>query len=147
MKDVDRPADIQPFPQPAWASAPGVDVEASRDVIGSKDVRRIRGDCNRERNVRNESTIRPPKLQRAVGLSLDLEALLVDRAVVTATEQREVRQRGRATLRPVADVMTLAERQAAAREAAATVSMMERSLRNAGGIVRVRAPTSSRRPS
>jgi hypothetical protein len=127
MQDVDRPADIQPFPQPARASRPRVDAEASRDVLCPEDGCRIGRDCDRQRNVKNEPAIRPPELQRAVGLSLDLEALLVDRSVVTATQQGEVRERGRATLRPVAEVVTLAERQSAARKSAATISMVERS--------------------
>src|SRR3972149_149279 len=62
--------------------------------------------------------VRPPEPERAVGLPIDLVPLLVNRAVVPATEQREVRERGRAALRPVAEVMPLAERQPAAREAA-----------------------------
>jgi hypothetical protein len=59
-------------------------------------------------------------------LSIDLVAFLVDRAVVSSAEQREVRERGRAALRPVADVMPLAEREPAARKAAAAVPVMER---------------------
>jgi len=47
--------------------------------------------------------------QLAVGLSLDLIALLVDRAMMTPTEQGEVRERRGASVSPVADVMTLTE--------------------------------------
>jgi len=50
----------------------------------------------------------------------------VDGAVVPATEQSEIRGRGGAALRPVTDVMPLAEADPAAREAAAAVSVMER---------------------
>jgi hypothetical protein len=50
----------------------------------------------------------------------------MDGAVMPATEQREVRERGRAALRPVADVMPLPEPHATAREAAAAVAMVER---------------------
>jgi len=70
--------------------------------------------------------VRPPEVELAVGLSIHLVALLVDRAVVPTTEKREVRERGRAALRPVTDVMPLAERQPAARKAAAPVAVMER---------------------
>jgi len=66
------------------------------------------------------------ELKLAVGLPLTLETLLVDGAVVPATEQREIRQRRRAAMRPVADVMALAERHATAREAAAEVPMVQR---------------------
>ena len=61
----------------------------------------------------------------AVGVSIHLVALLVDRAVVPATEQREVRERGRAAVRPVADVMPLAERKPAAGKAAPLVPVVE----------------------
>src|SRR5204862_736802 len=50
----------------------------------------------------------------------------VDRAVVAATEQSEIRQRGGTALRPVTDVMALAESHATAREAAAAVPVVER---------------------
>jgi hypothetical protein len=65
-----------------------------------------------------------PKL--AVGLSLELVALLVNGAVVPPTEQGEIRERGRASLGPVTDVMALAESHPAPRETAAAVSVMER---------------------
>ena len=45
---------------------------------------------------------------------------------MAATEQREVRQRGRAPVRPMMEVMALPERQPAAREAAALVAVVER---------------------
>jgi hypothetical protein len=61
------------------------------------------------------------------------------------TEQREVRERGRATMRPVTEMMPLGEADAAAREAAAPVPMVEGS-RQGGGNRPVRAPISSRRP-
>ena len=59
-------------------------------------------------------------------LSIDLEALLVDRPVVPATEECEVRERGGAALSPRTDVMALPEADAAAREAATAVPMLER---------------------
>src|SRR5437762_11551070 len=65
-----------------------------------------------------------PKL--AVRLSIKSVALLVDRAVVPATEHGEIRQRGGTALRPVTNVMALSEADPAAREAAAAVAVMER---------------------
>jgi hypothetical protein len=59
-------------------------------------------------------------------MTIDLVALLVNRAVMPATEQREIRQRGRAPLRPVTDVMPLPEPDSAARETTAAVSVEER---------------------
>ena len=85
-----------------------------------------------------------PERQLAVRLSIDLVALLVDRAVVPATEHGEVRQRRGAAVGPVTDVMALAEpdvrspgSDSPGRDAAAPAA-------TPGGIVRVRAPTSSR---
>src|SRR5205823_7946662 len=78
------------------------------------------------RHLGQELTVRAPEPELSVGLSIHLVALLVDRAVVPATEQREVRERGRAAVRPVADVVPLAEREAAAGKAAALVPVMER---------------------
>lgn len=90
MKDVDRPADIQPFPQPAGGGRPCVDVEASRDVLCSEDVHRIGGHPRRRRDIGQGPTIRPSELQCAVRLLLDPIPLLVDGSVVTPTKQREV---------------------------------------------------------
>ena len=50
----------------------------------------------------------------------------MDGAVMAATEQDEVRERGGAALSPVADVVSLAKAAVAAREAAAAVSMKQR---------------------
>jgi len=88
---------------------------------------RIDGHHGRRRDLGQGPAVRPPEPERAVGPPIDLIALLVDRAVVPATEQGEVRERRRAVLRPVAQVMPLAERQPAAREAAGPVPVVERS--------------------
>ena len=47
--------------------------------------------------------------QLSTGVTLDRVSLLVDGAVVSTTEQGEIRERRGASVRPVADVMTLAE--------------------------------------
>ena len=86
----------------------------------------VGGHRGRGRHLGQRPAVRPPEPQRAVGLSFYLVALLVHRAVVPATEHGQVRERGRAALRPVAHVMPLAEREAAAREAAASVAVVER---------------------
>ena len=59
-----------------------------------------------------------------VGLSIDLVALLVHRAVVPPAEQREICERRRAALRPVMEMMPLGEADPAAREATTSVPMM-----------------------
>jgi len=73
----------------------------------------IVGRRHRRRDLGQEPAVRSQEPELAVGLSRNLVALLMDRAVVPATEQGEIRQRGGA----------------------------------AGGIVRVRASTSTTRPS
>jgi hypothetical protein len=50
----------------------------------------------------------------------------VNRAVMATAEQGEIRERGGAAVRPVADVMALTEWKPAARKAAASVAMVER---------------------
>ena len=64
-------------------------------------------------------------MERPVGPAHDLVALLVHGAVMPTTEHGEVRERGRAAVGPVAQVMPLSEAQAAPREAAALVPMVE----------------------
>jgi hypothetical protein len=77
-------------------------------------------------DLRQELAVRPAELQRAVGLSLDLIALLVNRPMVPATEHGQIRERGGPALSPVSNVMALPEAHGAAREPAPVVSMMER---------------------
>ena len=127
MQDVDRPADVQALSQPARAGRPRVEAEALRGVMRSETLNRISGYRGQRRDVRQGSSVRPLEMKRAVRLMRDLVTLFVDGAMVAATEQREVRERRRAALRPVPDVMTLADGHAAAREAAAMVPMIERS--------------------
>src|SRR5438128_6007095 len=57
---------------------------------------------------------------------LDLEAVLVHRAMVAPAEQHQIRQRRRPAGRPVPNMMALREAQAAAWEAATAVSMLQR---------------------
>jgi len=87
----------------------------------------IVGHRRRRRDLGQESAVRATESKLAVWLSIELVTLFVDRAVVSATEQGEIRQRGGAALRPVTDVMALAEPDPAAREAAAAVAVVKRS--------------------
>ena len=109
MQDIDRPADIQTLSLPARARGLRVEAEAVRDVCGPEHLDRIGRHPGRRRDLGQRPAIRPPELECAVRLSIDVIALLVDRPVVPATEQREIRQRGRAACRPVPDVMPLTE--------------------------------------
>jgi hypothetical protein len=89
-------------------------------------VRRIGRHRGWRWHLGQEPPVRSAESQRAIGLSIDLIALLVDRPVVPAAEQHEIRERGGTALGPVPDVMPLAEADAAAWEAAAAVAMLER---------------------
>jgi len=85
-----------------------VEAEPLRVVPRPKGLDGIGGYRNGRRHLGQEPPVRTPEPELAVGLSIHLVALLVDRAVVPATEQREVRERRRAAVRPVADVVPLA---------------------------------------
>src|SRR5216117_516777 len=126
MHDVDGPAHVQALSQPARDRRPRVKAEPLRLVPRPQGLDGIGGYHSRMRPLGQEPPVRLPEVELAVRLSIHLVALLVDRALVPATEQREVRERGRAAVRPVTDVMPLAEREAAAGKAAAPVPVVER---------------------
>ncbi len=85
----------------------------------------IDGYRHRRGHFGQRSAVRPPELEDPVGPARDLIALLVDGPVMAATEQGEIRERGRAALRPVAHVMPLHDPHLAPREAAAPVSLLQ----------------------
>ena len=97
-----------------------------RIVPRSKNVHGIGRHFRRRRHLGQELTVRAAEPERAVDLTIELVALLVDGAVVPATEQSEIRERGGAALSPVTDVMALTDPDAAARKAAAAVAMVQR---------------------
>ncbi len=78
------------------------------------------------RDLGQKPAVRAAEPKLSVRLSVELVALLVNGAVVPATEQGEIRERGGAPLCPVTDVMSLAEANPAPRKAAAAISMVER---------------------
>ena len=90
MQDVECVAQIQALTQPGRARRPRVQAESLRVVLRPERLDRIRGHRGWRRDVGEQLAVRSPELKRAVGLSLDLIALLVHRAVMSATEQREV---------------------------------------------------------
>ncbi len=102
-----------------------MDPQPLRRVPRSQNVDGIVRHVWRRRDFGQWPAVRAQESQFAVGLSLHLVTLLVNCAMVPATEQRQVRERGRPAVGPVADVMTLTERTAAAREAATPVAVME----------------------
>ncbi|PYM87144.1 MAG: hypothetical protein DME13_07165 [Candidatus Rokuibacteriota bacterium] len=77
------------------------------------------------RNVRQWSAVRSPEAELSISLPLHLITVFVHRAVMPATQQREIRQRGGASVGPMANVMALTERSCAAGEAAAPVPVLQ----------------------
>ena len=126
VQDVDRPAHVQAFPQPTWHRRPRVNAKPLRLMPRSQNVDGVVRQLWRRRHFGQRPAIRAPESELAVGLSLDVVTLLVNGAMVPATEQGQVRERRGATVGPVADVMALAGPKTTAREAAAAVSMVER---------------------
>src|SRR5438093_7349200 len=100
MQDVYRPAEIQALPEPERARRPRVQSKSLCVVPRPEGLDRISRQRDRRRDVGQEAAVRPPEPERAVGLEFDLIALLVDRAVVPATEERGVGEGGRAALGP-----------------------------------------------
>ena len=125
MQDVDGPSHIQSLSEPARTPRPRVHTNALRVVTDPERLDRISGHRSGRRYVRKWAPVRPPELERPVGQARDLVALLVHRPMMPATEERKIRQRRRAAVGPVAEMMPLGEAHAAAREAATLVSMVE----------------------
>src|SRR5437867_4680166 len=126
MQDVDRPAHVQALPQPTRRSGPRVQDTPLRSMPRSQGVHWITGHVTRRRDLGQKLAVRAAEPELAIGLSIDLVALLVNGAVVPATEQGKIRERSRAPLCPVTNVMSLTEPHSAARETAVAVAVMER---------------------
>ncbi len=125
MQDIDRPPHVQRLAQPLGDRGPRMQVKPVGLVPRSEDFNRIAGHLGWRRHFGERSAVRATEPELAIRLSLELVPLLVHRAVVAATEQREIREGRRAAMGPVPDVMALAEPDPAAREAAAAVSVVE----------------------
>jgi hypothetical protein len=110
VQDVNGPSDIEPFSPPARCRGVRVHVQSVRSMLHSEISHWIVRRLGRWRNVRDEATIRPAESQLAIRVAIDLVALLVDSAVVTATQHDQIRERGGPAVSPVMDVMSLDER-------------------------------------
>src|SRR2546428_6687429 len=126
VQDVDGPAHVQALPQPPRGGRPRVQDKPLSIVPRSYDFHRIAGQFTRRRDLGQKLAVRAAEPKLAVGVSIELVTLLVNGAVVAATEHGEIRERGGAPLGPVTDVMSLSEPDPAAREPAAAVAVMER---------------------
>jgi hypothetical protein len=125
MQDVDCPAHVQALAQPARDRGPRAQDDPVRLVRHAHLLDRIVGHTGRRRDLGQGLSVRAAKAKLPGRLSVDLVALLVHGAVMAATEQRQIRERGGAAVRPVTKVMALAKANCAAREAAAAVSVMK----------------------
>ncbi len=70
--------------------------------------------------------IRSTEAKLTAGLAIELIALLMDGAMMPATQRGEIRERRGSALSPVTDVVALDEARAAAGEATALVTMLKR---------------------
>jgi hypothetical protein len=108
------------------ASTSAREREARARGVARGEPRRGRRGRSPEEDCGQKLVVRSPEAERSVGLSIDAIPLLVNRTVVATTEQCEIRQRRGAVVRPMPDVMPLTESHPAAREAAASVAVVER---------------------
>jgi hypothetical protein len=127
MQDVDRVAHVQRLAQPTRGRGVRVQGKPVRIVSRSQNLHGIAAYLRSRRDLGQGPPVRTAELKLAIRLAIELVALFVDGAVVPATEQGEIRQRGGAALRPVTDVVALTEPHPAARETTATVPMVQRS--------------------
>jgi hypothetical protein len=88
-------------------------------------VHRIAEHCRSRRHLRQQPPVRIAEAQLPIRLSFDLVALLVHGAMMPIAQTGEVGEGRRPALRPVPDVMPLAESHAAAREATGRIAMVE----------------------
>ena len=109
MQDVDGVADVQTLAHPEWHRGARVQDQPVGMVLLSQELDGIRGHLQRRRHLGQRPAIRLAESKLTAGIAIDLIALFVDSAMVAATEHGEVRERRRPSLRPVADVVTLAE--------------------------------------
>ena len=82
MQHADGPADVQALSQPAGDRGPRVQVKALRFVLRSENFHGIAVHLRRMRDLGQNLTVRAAEPKLAVGLSIELIALLVNGAMV-----------------------------------------------------------------
>ena len=92
VQDVDRIADIQAISRPARHRRPRVNGEPLNVVRREQRVDGIARRRGGRRNVRQRPAIRSAEAELSISLSLHLITVFVHRAVMAATQQREIRQ-------------------------------------------------------
>jgi len=86
MQDVDGPAHVQVLTQPTGCRRPRVEAKPLRDVSRSHSLNGIGGHGSRRRDLGQKLPVRAAESELAVGSSIHLIALFVDRAMVPAAE-------------------------------------------------------------
>jgi hypothetical protein len=124
MQDVNRVVDIEPLAEPLRLRTAQIHPYPLLLVLRAKVFHGILGRRGWWWNVVDRLAIRPPEPQLTVRVSIDLEPFLMHRAMVSPTQQHQVRERRGSTSRPVMDVVALTETYATAWEAAATVAVV-----------------------
>jgi hypothetical protein len=109
MQDIDRPAEVQRSPVPTRCGRVRVDGYSRRGVPGANRCGSVSRGPRRRRDIRQDIAERCAELQRVIPASLDLKAFFVNGAMVPATQQDQVWQRRGPAVRPVFDVVGLAE--------------------------------------
>ena len=86
MQHVERPAHVQPLSQPPGESRARVEPEPLRGVLRPQRPHGVSGHRRQRRHFGQLAPVRSPELEGPIGLTLNLIALLVHRAVMPATE-------------------------------------------------------------
>ena len=121
-----RKIEVEPLPAPVRRRCPRIDVEPDIVMLIKQTENRIFRQPRRRRHVHQRPPIRPREAYVACCSHHHSEFLLVHSPVVYAAQQRGVRQLRRPAIRPVHDVMHVADLQPASRKAAAAVPVFER---------------------
>jgi hypothetical protein len=80
MQDVDRIAHVKVLSGPPRHRRPRVQVESFGFILGPEHIHGIVGQCWNRWDLGQQPAVRAAELQLAIRLSLDLVALLMDRA-------------------------------------------------------------------
>jgi len=102
-----------------------MDDDPVRLMTRSQNLDGIGGHLRRRRDIGKRPAVGPTEPELAVRLPIELIALFVNRSMVPATQQGQIRERSGAALSPVNDVMTLTKSHRAARETATSVTVMK----------------------
>jgi hypothetical protein len=126
MQHVDRIGEVQSLAEPAGLRGVRVDVYSLRVVLTSEVFGRIDWLRIGWRHRREKLAVWSAEPELTVELPGHLIALLVDRTMMSAAEQGQIRERRGSAMRPVLDVVPLTESHATTREAAAVISVVKR---------------------